>query len=120
MFRVMQTQGIDTMQIPVQITFRDMDHSEALEQRIRDGVAKLEHLHPQIVSCRVIVGESAKHQHQGREFSVHIDLRLPGHADIVATRHHGEDVYVALRDALDAAKRQLDAVDAARRGGAAR
>jgi cold shock CspA family protein len=38
---------------------------------------------------------------------VRIDVRVPQH-EIVATRDHHEDVYVALRDAFDAAKRQLE------------
>ncbi len=99
------------MQIPIQITFRDVPRSDALEAHIRQKAEKLDEFHSRIISCRVSVEELGKHQHQGRQFRVSIDLRIPGR-EIVVNRDHDEDVYVALRDAFDSAKRQLE--DAAR------
>jgi ribosomal subunit interface protein len=96
------------MQIPLQITVREMPHSDALDARIREKVADLERFHPRITSCRVTVAESRKHHQQGRHFEVRIDIRVPGHAEIVANRQHDEDVYVALRDAFASATRQLE------------
>ena len=95
------------MPIPLQVTFLGMDASEALESRIREKAAKLEEFHPRITRCRVAVEESRKHHSQGRLFSVRIDLHVPGR-EVVATRDHDEDVYVALRDAFDAVTRQLE------------
>ena len=103
------------MQIPLQITVRDLPHSEALEARIREKVAKLGEFHPRIMSCRVTVEEMRKHHHQGRHFQVSLDLRVPG-KEIVANRAHHEDVYVALRDAFDSAKRQLEEIARVKRG----
>ena len=103
------------MQVPVQITIRDMPRSEALEAHIRDSAAKLEEFHDRITSCRVTVEQIAQHHHQGRPFRVSIDLRVPG-KEIVANRDHHEDVYVALRDAFDAAKRQLEETVRLQRG----
>jgi ribosomal subunit interface protein len=103
------------MQVPLQITTRNMQHSDALETHIRDKVAKLAEFHPRITSCRVTAEEFAKHRHQGRQFRVRIDVRVPQH-EIVATRDHDEDVYVALRDAFDAAKRQIEEVVRESRG----
>jgi ribosome-associated translation inhibitor RaiA len=40
-------------------------------------------------------------------FDVHIDMTVPG-SEIVVNRVANEDVYVAVRDAFDAAKRQLE------------
>jgi len=48
-----------------------------------------------------------KHHQQGKQFNVRIDIGVPG-SEIVVNRDHAEDVYVALRDAFDAAKRQLE------------
>lgn len=96
------------MQSPLQITIRNLPHSDALETRIRESAEKLERFHPRITSCRVTVEESHRHQHQGRQFEVRVDVRMPGREEIVASRHQHEDVYVALRDAFDAAKRQLE------------
>ena len=95
------------MQMPLQITIRDVDHSEALETRIRDKVAKLEEFSKNIISCRVVVEVPHKHHHQGKQFNVRIDIGVPG-SEIVVNRDHAEDVYVALRDTFDAAKRQLE------------
>ena len=95
------------MQIPLQITIRDVDHSDALEARIRSKVDKLEEFTKHIMSCRVVVEVPHKHHHQGKQFNVRIDIGVPGH-EIAVNRDHAEDVYVAVRDAFDAAKRQLE------------
>jgi len=104
------------MQVPVQITIRDVGHSDAVEQRIRNGVDKLAHFHPRITSCRVVVEQATRHQQQGRLFAVHVDVRVPGREEIVSTRHQHEDVYVALRDAFDSVARQLEEVVREQRG----
>ena len=95
------------MQIPLQITIRDVEHSEALETHIRGKVEKLEEFFKSIISCRVVVEMPHKHHHQGKQFNVRIDIGVPG-SEIVVNRDHAEDIYVALRDAFDAAKRQLE------------
>jgi ribosomal subunit interface protein len=95
------------MKTPLQITFRDMPHSDALDTHIRDKAQKLEQLFSDIVSCRVVVEQPAKHSQQGKPFNVRIDLGVPG-SEIVVDKQANEDVYVALRDAFDAAKRQLE------------
>lgn len=103
------------MNIPLQITVRDMPHSDALDARIRAKAAKLAEFHPNITSCRVRVDETAKHHHrQGRRFNVSLDVRVPGKELVV----HGqqEEVYVALREAFDAMKRMVDEYLRVKRG----
>jgi ribosomal subunit interface protein len=100
------------VQIPLQITFRGIGQSDAIEAVIREKAAKLNQFHPRIMSCAVVVDVPGRHQHKGKEFVVHIDLKIPGE-EIAVNRHHDEDIYVALRDAFDAARRQLE--EAARR-----
>lgn len=95
------------MQLPLQITFRDIPHSPAVEDRIRKKVEKLELLYERIMGCRVVVESVQKHQHQGKLFNVRIDITVPG-AELVVNRHPHEDVYVSMRDAFDAAGRQLE------------
>ena len=63
------------------------------------------------MTCRVTVESPHSHHHQGQLYHVTVDLTVPG-AELVASRsndknHAHEDVYVAIRDAFDAAKRQL-------------
>lgn len=95
------------MRIPLQITIRDVEHSEALEAHIHSKVSKLEEFFNHITSCRVVVEMPHKHHHQGKQFNVRIDIGVPG-SEIVINHDHHEDVYVALRDAFDAAKRRLE------------
>lgn len=100
------------MEVTLQITTRDIPHSEALETHIREKAEKLEKFYPRIMSCRIVVELPHKHHHQGRLFDLRIDITVPG-GELVVNRVTNEDVYVAVRDAFDAAKRQLE--DYARR-----
>jgi ribosomal subunit interface protein len=95
------------MQIPLQITLRGMETSTALEESIRERAVKLEHVFDRITSCRVAV-ESAHGVHQyAHPFSVRVDLKVPGD-EIVVHKENGEDAYAAVREAFDAARRQLE------------
>ncbi len=95
------------MQIPLQITIRDVENSAALETHIRDKAKKLDEFFKHIMSCRVVVEVPHKHHQQGKQYQVRIDIGVPG-GEIVVNRDHNEDVYVALRDAFDSAKRQVE------------
>ena len=77
------------MQTPLQITIRDIEHSDALETHIRDKAKKLEEFFERITSCRVIVEMPHKHHHQGKQFKVRIDIGVPG-SEIVVNRDHAE------------------------------
>ena len=102
------------MKLPLHIQFHGMAASEALEGNVREHVSKLEQLSADIISCRVTIDLAQKHQNQGRPISVRIDLTLPGQ-ELVVNRVQNEDAYVALRDAFDGMKRQLDDVVRRRR-----
>jgi len=103
------------MKVPLTVTVRGFERSDALDAAVRDHAQKLEQFHSNVTSCRVTAEEISKHRHQGRQFTVRIDLRVPGR-EIVVTRDHHEDVFVALRDAFDSAKRQLEEVVREHRG----
>lgn len=100
------------MQIPVQVTFRHMEHSDALEARIRERAAELDQYYSNIMACRVVVEARHQHHHQGNLFHVRIDLTVPGKELVVSREpeaHHAhEDAYVTVRDAFDAMRRQLE------------
>lgn len=99
------------MQIPIQIAFRGMDPSAAVEEKIRHEADKLEHFSERITGCRVVVEQSHHRHHRGNLFHVSIDVTLPGGELLVnrdpADKHAHEDVYVAVRDSFDAAKRRI-------------
>jgi len=101
------------MQIPVEITLRDIPHSDAVETRIREKIDKLDRFHERVMSCRVTVESPQQKKHQGKLYSVHIDMKVPGGGELVVNRMQDEDIYVAIRDAFNAAARQLE--DHARR-----
>ena len=103
------------MRSPLQITTRDVPHSEALENHIRQKAAKLETFYPHITGCRVVVEVPHKHKHQGRQFNVRLDITVPGD-ELVVNRESDGDVYVALRDTFDAARRQLESFGSRQRG----
>jgi cold shock CspA family protein len=129
------------MEIPLQITFRNMLPSQAIEDNIREKASKLESFYDRIMSCRVIVEAPHRHHRKGKAYEVRIDLTVPG-GELVINRSpkrlkaanlrqagppeaklveshepskHGAhtDVYVAIRDAFNAAGRKLQ--DHARR-----
>jgi ribosomal subunit interface protein len=100
------------MQTPLQISFRHMDTSDAVEARIRSRIEELERFFDRIISCRVVVECRHPRQHQGNLFRVRVDLKVPGHEIVVGrdpeAHHAHEDVHVAIRDAFDAARRLLE------------
>ena len=126
--------GKSTMTFPVRIAFRNMAPSAAIERNLRERAAKLETFFERITGCRITVEAPHRHHQKGKAFQVRIDLSLPG-GEIVINRapkrlsagkathtedetklsenhrpsKHGahEDVYVAIRDAFNAAGRKL-------------
>lgn len=107
------------MQHEPRIAFRNMDVSEALEQRIRTRVAELDRLCDRITACDVVVEMQHRHKSQGRTFQVRVDLALPGRSVVVrrdpGASHGHVDAHVAVRDAFDSARRRLgDCVRVAR------
>ncbi len=108
------------MRKPLQITFRHMDPSPALEAVVRERAEKLEKFCDQIIGCRVVVESPHKHHHKGNLHHLRIDVTVPD-AEIVVVRspdeHQAhEDPYVAVRDAFDSVRRQLEDYMRKRRG----
>ena len=66
------------MEIPLQITFRNMPRSQAIENNIREKASKLESFYDRIMSCRVIVEAPHRHHRKGKTYEVRIDLTVPG------------------------------------------
>jgi ribosomal subunit interface protein len=101
----------ETVQQPLQITARDLSLSEAAENDIRAKAENLDTYYDGIVNCRVVVEGPGRHHRQG-PYTVRIDLTVPG-SELVVDRQSDADLYVAIRDAFDAARRRLE--DHARR-----
>jgi ribosome-associated translation inhibitor RaiA len=117
------------MESLIEVIFRHMDHSPAVEARVREEAALLKRFFERIAGCRVVIEAPHQHRKHGAGYHVGISLSVPGN-DIVVNHEpslHGavaqsegaeeakhqqpkanhEDVYVAIRDAFVAARRQL-------------
>ena len=97
--------------IPFQITFRDFPTSDAVWLAVQGRVEKLETFFDQIVKCDVVVSAPHRHRHADRIYHVQIHLKIGG-KDIFINRDPERDeahadIYVAVRDAFDAAERLL-------------
>ena len=94
------------MDVPLQISFHGIQHTDAVYNAIREKARRLERHYDRITSCRVVLELAARHKRQGKQVAVRIDLKVPG-GEFAVTREHDEDIHVALRDAFDAVRRQL-------------
>jgi ribosome-associated translation inhibitor RaiA len=100
------------MKQPLDLRFLGMASSPAVEVAAREKAVKLERFRPDLMSCRVTIELLHKHKRQGKPYAVRIDITVPGH-ELSVDRVEDEDVYVALRDAFDDMRRQIE--DSARR-----
>ena len=100
------------MQVPLLITFRHMEPSSAVEARIRERCHKLEQFAEHVTCCRITIEAPHMPHHKDGLYMVTIDITLPvekqGVSRHLDQHHTHEDVYVAIRDAFDAARRQLE------------
>lgn len=95
------------MEIPLQITSRNFDLTEAIESEIRQKAEKLDNFYKHIMRCRIVVESPQRRHHQGKLYSLHIYMTLPG-AELIVKREPHEDLYVAIRDSFNAARRKLE------------
>ncbi len=105
------------MQIEPEVVFDDIPVSEPAREAAFDHVRQLEEFYGRITGCTVVIALPHRHHAKGRLYSVRIDIVVPGGMIVINREHHDEhaheDVFVALRDAFDAARRRLE--DHARR-----
>jgi hypothetical protein len=100
------------MQLPLQITFRGLSPMPGVGTLIHERSRRLERFCDRIIRCHVIIGVPHRRQRNGRSYSVHIDITTPL-GNIVVTRDPAGDgstqqLDVVIRDAFDAATRQLE------------
>lgn len=97
-----------------------MERSPALEAVVQERAGKLEQFCDEIIGCRVMIESPHKHHHKGNLYHLRIDVTVPDDEIVVARspdEHHAhEDPYVAVRDAFDSVRRQLEDYARKRRG----
>jgi cold shock CspA family protein len=123
------------MILPVQVTFRNIPQSDAIEALIREKAADLDKYYNHIMSCRVMIEVPHRHRREGTHPHIRIDLGVPGGEIVIKrepTPHSSQQdteteestkgmelerthkhLAVAVRDAFEAARRKLQ--DYARR-----
>jgi cold shock CspA family protein/ribosome-associated translation inhibitor RaiA len=103
-----------SMQRPLEISFHNLAPSAAVESAIRKHVAKLERRYGRLTACRVAVEAPHRQHRTGNVYEVHVSMAVPGRELTVSHEPHKAheryahaDVYVSVREAFDAAERQL-------------
>jgi ribosome-associated translation inhibitor RaiA len=106
------------MQVPMEIGFHNLPHEEWAEDEIRARAARLEKMFDQIVSCRVRVEQEAVSSTGAALPRVHIEVRVPGRAEIIVAHsppalkanYQNPDLRGAISESFDIAERQLVAL----------
>lgn len=95
------------MQVPLEITENNLSLSQESRNRIEEKAAWLLQYYDRITACHVVAEAQHRHKAKGGSCNVRIELFVPG-AVISVTHQSAEDIDVAIRDAFDAARRQLE------------
>ncbi|MDP2681707.1 MAG: HPF/RaiA family ribosome-associated protein [Deltaproteobacteria bacterium] len=103
------------MKIDLQITARNFEITELIREQIKERAEKLDSFYSRIMRCRVVVEVPHHHKHKGILYDVHIYITVPG-GELAIKREPNEDISVAIRDAFDAARRQLEDYSRKQRG----
>ena len=100
------------MRIPLEIAFKNMDPTSAMESLVRERVDRLTRYNRDIIACRVAV--EAPHRSANEEivgFRIRIELSVPGNELVVSRdrshRRDEYDPYMAIREAFKAMESQL-------------
>ncbi len=109
------------MQTPVEIAFRHYEPSDEVRAEIAAQALRLEKFSSRITSCRVVVTGPQNRRRNGDVFEVELSIAMPNHRDIIVDRRHDDapertHVLVAIREAFDAARRQIEEAEREMRG----
>jgi len=100
------------MQVPLEVTYRDVPHTEAIEALVQEKVAKLERVCDHISSCHIAIEKVHDRPRSGSPYRVRIDLTVPPGHELIADQNPSEGTQyepleAVIRDAFEAAERQL-------------
>jgi len=100
------------MEVPLEITYRNVPKSEPTEDLIREKMSKLEDFYDRIISCRISIEQPQEFQNSGNPYRVRISLRIPPGKELVVRRESGEGLMhdslpTVINDAFQAMRRQL-------------
>ena len=109
------------MQIPPEITYRNIDKTDSIDSLVREKIAKLEQFCDYINSCRVVLEKTHENPSSGSPYKVSIDITIP-HGRELAVNHNPDKgkqyppLEAVIRDAFEAARRQLIGITTEQKG----
>ncbi len=103
------------MQVPLEITFRDVTKTPDIEELIRKQTDKLHKFCPYLIGCRVAIERPQKFQRAGNPYRVRLDITVPPSKEVVVAKDPldndmHDDLRTVILEAYKAARRQLDKV----------
>ena len=111
------------MEIPLELSFENIEKSEALEARIRESVDRLDAMYHRLVACRVSVSMPHESSRKGQIPRIRIEMSVPGDNLVISDEPHRfeekykhADIYNAVDEAFAAAERRLRAFKERKRG----
>lgn len=102
------------MEIPLSIDARNTVVSPSVEALIRRKAGWLERFFKPVIRCEVIVEGPGRHHRTGGHFEVRVGITVPGGL-VTVDRQQNTRLDTAVRQAFDAARRQLEELDRRRR-----
>ncbi len=101
------------MQIPVEISYREVNKNDYIDNIIREKVKKLEKICDYMTSCRIAVEKRHRSINTGNPYRVRIAVRVPPGHELVVERKPGEgemsdNLDKVVRYAFNAARKQLE------------
>ena len=101
------------MDTPLEIHFHGIEKSEAVEERVREKVSKLQKHFGRMSRCRVVLEAPHRSPQKPKVFQVKIEISVPRRRPIVVCHeregsHANEELPLAIRDAFEAALRKVD------------
>ena len=102
----------------VEVHFHGIEKSDAIEQRVREKVAKLQKHFERMTSCRVGIEVPQRSTPQKpKVYQIKIEIGVPRRKALVVTHerigsHANEELGLAIRDAFEVATRKVDSMAA--------
>ncbi len=105
------------MATQVEVHFHGIEKSEAVEQRVREKVAKLKKHFTKMTGCRVAIEVPQRTADRPKVYQIKIEIGVPRRAAVVVSHertgsHANEDLPLAIREAFEAALRKVDGMSA--------
>ena len=109
------------MKVPLEISYRDIQKTEEIEDLIHEKCAKLEQVCDCISSCRVAIEKPQEHQRTGNPYQVRLDITVPPGHELVVKREVGkgemhEELTSVIRKVFSTARHKLKKLTEKQRG----